>query len=357
MSSLKNISLFHFKNYEQQTFLFEKEVVCLIGKNGVGKTSTLDAIYYLCFTKSYFVSNDSHCIKNGTQGMFIKGQFDDEREVKCIIRENGKKEFSCDEEVYSKLSSHIGKYSCVMIAPDDTQLITEGSELRRKFLDGMIAQIDPVYLQHISSYAKLLVQRNAYLKSCKGEIPVDLTLLKLYNEQLNHHAEPIVMKRKFFVEKLIEEATHIYQVLANDIEEIKIEYDSKLLNDSLLNLLETNLFKDVVTARTNYGIHKDDLAFTMNGMPLKQVASQGQRKSFLFALKLAQYQLLHQYLAQKPILLLDDIFEKLDESRSEKLIQYVKGLHTQLFITDTQKHRVQKECRDFEQDIQFVEIV
>ena len=357
MSSLKNISLFHFKNYEQQSFLFEKEVVCLIGKNGVGKTSILDAIYYLCFTKSYFVSNDLHCIKNGTQGMFIKGVFDDEIEVKCIIRENGKKEFSCDEEVYSKLSSHIGKYSCVIIAPDDTQLITEGSELRRKFLDGIIAQIDPEYLQHISSYAKLLVQRNAYLKSCKGEIPTDLTLLNLYNAQLNNHAEPIVAKRNVFVQKLIEEATAIYQVIANDIEEIKIEYDSKLLQQPLLNLLEINLFKDVITARTNYGIHKDDLVFTMNGMPLKQVASQGQRKSFLFALKLAQYHLINNHQAQKPILLLDDIFEKLDESRSEKLIQYVKGLNTQIFITDTQKHRVQKEFKEFEQDLQFIEIL
>jgi DNA replication and repair protein RecF len=244
-----------------------------------------------------------------------------------------------------------------MIAPDDTQLITEGSELRRKFLDGMIAQIDSVYLQHISSYAKLLVQRNAYLKSCKGGIPVDLTLLKLYNEQLNHHAAPIVVKRNVFVQKLIEEATTIYQVIANDIEEIKIEYDSKLLQQPLLNLLEINLFKDVITARTNYGIHKDDLVFTMNGMPLKQVASQGQRKSFLFALKLAQYHLINNHQAQKPILLLDDIFEKLDESRSEKLIQYVKGLNTQIFITDTQKHRVQKEFKEFEQDLQFIEIL
>ena len=356
MPSLKNISLFHFKNYEQQSFLFEKEIICLIGKNGVGKTTILDAIYYLCFTKSYFVSNDLHCIKHGTQGMFIKGIFDDEIEVKCIIRENGKKEFSCDEEVYAKLSSHIGKYSCVIIAPDDTQLITEGSELRRKFLDGIIAQIDAEYLQHISNYAKILVQRNAYLKSCKGEVPTDLTLMNLYNEQLNHYAEPIAIKRNAFVQKMIVEATNIYNVIANDIEEIEIQYDSKLLHHSLLNLLETNLFKDVVTARTNYGIHKDDLVFTMNGMPLKQVASQGQRKSFLFALKLAQYHLINNYQAQKPILLLDDIFEKLDESRSEKLIQYVTALNTQLFITDTQMHRVQKEFKEFEQNIQFIEV-
>lgn len=356
MSSIKQISLYHFKNYDQQTFSFDNDIVCLIGKNGVGKTSILDAIYYLCFTKSYFVSNDLHCIKNGTKGMFVKGIFEDEIEIKCVIRENNKKEFSCDEEVYTKLSNHIGKYSCVMIAPDDTQLITEGSELRRKFIDGLIAQIDSDYLLNLTLYSKTLLQRNAYLKNCKGVLPTDLSLLNLYNEQLNLYSKPIVEQRIIFTQKLILEAKKIYHEIADDIENIEIDYESKLKENTLLDLLNQNIFKDIVTARTIYGIHKDDIVFKMNGMPLKQVASQGQRKSFLFALKLAQYNLIINNLHQKPMLLLDDIFEKLDIDRSERLIKYVVQLGTQVFITDTHFERVKNGFSLFNNQLQLIEI-
>lgn len=358
MSKVKSISLYHFKNYEQQSFLFEKDIVCLVGQNGVGKTTILDAIYFLCFTKSYFVSNDVHCIKNGTQGMYLKGIFENinDFEIKCIIRENNKKEFYCDDEIYLKLSNHIGKFSCVMIAPDDTELITEGSEFRRKFIDGIIAQIDQEYLLNLTSYNKTLQQRNAYLKQCKGILPQDLSLLHLYNEQLDMYSKNIVLQRVKFIEILKRNCNEIYKLISNDVEFVDVQYETKLIQKSLLDLLNENILKDILSARTNYGIHKDEILFSMNQIPLKQVASQGQRKSFLFGLKLAQYEILKNNLFQNPILLLDDIFEKLDENRSQKLIEYIVNLNTQIFVTDTHFDRVQTSFCKSLNNIQLINI-
>ncbi len=353
---IKQISLIHFKNYKKKQLAFSKRIICIYGQNGSGKTSILDAVHYLCFTKSYFHHADAVCVTKGEQGMRIYGVVKDskEHEVACILRENGKKEFTLDGDAYTQFSKHIGKFPCVFITPDDTELITEGSEARRKFLDAMISQTNAHYLEQLIQYSKCLQQRNALLKQWSAGPEKDFSLLSVYSKKLHELGTFIYETRKKYCEEFIDHVKRIYIFLCDDAEEITMTYSSQLASDPLLDLLDRFIDKDIIMQRTNFGTHKDDLLFTLNGMPLKQAASQGQRKSFLFSLKLAQFELIKKLTGKNPILLLDDIFEKLDEARSRKLIAYLLDEKCQVFITDTHEDRLRDAFEGRQELAEFI---
>jgi DNA replication and repair protein RecF len=353
---LQNISLYQFKNYQERLFTFDKRIVCLTGMNGSGKTTLLDAIYFMCFTKSYFVHSDTMAVSKGKAGMRIAATMCDEQahKVLCVLRETGKKEFSCDEVLYTQFSKHIGRFSCVFIAPDDTDLISEGGEIRRKFLDVLISQTNPNYMSDLIRYNKVLSQRNALLKQWQQLSTEDQSIIELYNQQLHEFGTRIFGVRNDVAAKIAQKANSIYQFLSDEREQVNIQYVSRLADQPLLYLLEHNQFKDILSQRTNYGIHKDDLVFTLNEMPFKQAASQGQRKSFLFGLKLAEYEWIKSHKSHRPLLLLDDIFEKLDTERSQKLIDYIVATNSQVFITDTHSERIERAFANHNELVQMI---
>jgi DNA replication and repair protein RecF len=261
--------------------------------------------------------------------------------ITCILRENLKKEFYFDQEPYTKLSQHIGKIPCVMIAPDDVQIITGSSEERRKLMDSLLSQMHPTYLKHLIQYNKILIQRNSLLKNAAETNYLDTLLLETINEQLIKNGNIIHAYRKELINHYLPEILSLYQHIAGQQDEIHIQYQSQLNQDSFLTLLTQSLPKDQIIQRTNVGIHKDDLIITIQNQPFKQEASQGQRKSLLFAIRLAEWKLIKENKGFSPILLMDDIFEKLDEQRMVQLLDWVShSTDGQVFITDTHKERV-----------------
>ncbi|MEP7259274.1 MAG: DNA replication and repair protein RecF [Flavitalea sp.] len=344
MFQLNSISLVHFKNYKQQAFEFGERIVGICGANGVGKTNLLDAIYYLCFTKSYFGRTDNQNVHSGLAGFRVEGHFElDEMAVKavCIVRETGKKEFLLDDQPYEKFAHHIGKIPCVIIAPDDVRIITEGSEERRRFMDALLSQLDPDYLKRLINYNKILQQRNSYLKSMAESRNIDTSLLDVYDSQLSTDGEFIHEKRNLFLRQWIPEVNIFYRKISGHDDPLEITYESQLLQGPVAELLKRSREKDIYSQRTNTGIHKDDLLMTMKQQPFRNIASQGQRKSLLFALKLAEFSALKENKHFAPLLLLDDVFEKLDEQRMHNLLDWVCMQNEgQLFITDTHPQRI-----------------
>jgi DNA replication and repair protein RecF len=358
MLRIKQISLTGFKNYSQTTFRFDKRIVGICGNNGVGKTNLLDALYYLCFTRSYFTRSDQANVQRGAMGFRLEGHFDNNGEstaVVCILRENGKKEFLTDGQPYEKFSRHIGRFPCVIIAPDDIQIITGGSEERRRFLDALLSQLDPVYLQQLIDYNKVLQQRNGFLKSLGERRQPDKQLLEVYDEQLAATGSFIFKTRRHFLEKLLPLAGSFYTRIAGTEEPLSLVYDSQLLHTPLRQLLRQGLEKDLLLQRTGSGVHKDDIDIRYGDEPFKSQASQGQRKSLLFALKLAEYETLKLAKGWAPILLLDDVFEKLDQHRMHNLLDQVclqdEG---QLFITDTHPERIRREMENIGVEFQLL---
>jgi DNA replication and repair protein RecF len=346
MLRLESISLLQFKNYTDRSFDFSGQIVGICGNNGVGKTNLLDAIHYLCFTKSYFSRLDGNNVQQGKEGFRIEGRFvlqDKPETTTCIFRETGKKEFAVNGRPYDKFSLHIGHYPCVVIAPDDATLITGGSEERRRFLDSLLSQVDPEYLQCLIRYNKVLQQRNSLLRSFVEAGIGDVSLLDVFDEQLIKPGEYIFNKRKEFLVSFLPQAKHLYNEIATQQEEITLLYESQLLKASFTELLQATRQKDYSAQRTTAGIHRDELEITMNNQLFKNIASQGQRKSLLFALKLAEMDVLKKEKNFAPLLLLDDVFEKLDESRISNLLNKVcmenKG---QVFITDTNEVRLRQ---------------
>jgi DNA replication and repair protein RecF len=344
MLRLSSISIVQFKNYSNQSFNFKEKVIGICGKNGVGKTNLLDAIHYLCFTKSFFSRIEAVNVQQGQAGFRLEGDFvlnDKKEKALCIFRETGKKEFSLNENVYEKLSQHIGRYTCVMIAPDDAQLITGGSEERRRFLDALLSQLDAEYLQQLIVYNRVLRQRNSLLSSFAETGDRNFSLLDVLNEQLIKPAEFIFRKRKDFLLEFIPEVIRLYHEIAQKAEDISISFESDLLSSSFGELLKVFLQKDVMAQRTTTGIHKDDLELKMNKQHFKNIASQGQRKSLLFALKLTELNVLKNEKGYAPVLLLDDVFEKLDEERICNLLYKVCVENDgQVVITDTDEQRL-----------------
>ena len=266
--------------------------------------------------------------------------------ITCILRENLKKEFYFDQEPYTKLSLHIGKIPCVMIAPDDVQIITGSSEERRKLMDSLLSQMHPTYLRHLILYNKVLIQRNSLLKNAAESGYIDPVLLETINEQLIENGNIIYTYRKELINKYLPEILSLYLHIAGQKDDIDIQYQSQLYQDSFDNLLNQSLAKDQILQRTNVGIHKDDLGMLINGFPLRKYASQGQQKSYLIALKLAQFDVLSEAKNMKPLLLLDDIFEKLDQERITALMTLVSKQHFgQIFITDSHPERIAEILR------------
>jgi DNA replication and repair protein RecF len=344
MLSLNNISLTQFKNYQHQQFPFTERIVGICGPNGVGKTNLLDAIYYCCFTKSYFTRSDSQNRLHGSAGFRIEGHFTlqgDPLKVVCILRETGRKEFSANDEPYEKLAPHIGKLPCVIIAPDDVQIITGGSEERRRMLDALLCQLDAHYLQQLMDYNKVLQQRNGFLKSMAEKRMTDYSLLDVYDEQLARYGASIYHRRNEFLQEFLPLVSKFYTQIAGQSEPLALTYESQLHDCSFPQLLQRLRQKDCIVQRTSGGIHRDDLNTQLNNQPFKSLASQGQRKSLLFAMKLAEFDTLKLAKQFPPLLLLDDVFEKLDADRMHNLLDHVCMKNAgQVFITDTHPDRI-----------------
>ncbi|MBC7827168.1 MAG: DNA replication and repair protein RecF [Chitinophagaceae bacterium] len=345
MLQLTNISLVQFKNYLQTSFSFNERIIGICGPNGIGKTNLLDGIYYLCFTKSYFSRLDSQNTHAGLEGFRIEGSFqlnNQQEKIVCILRETGRKEFFLNDDLYGKVSHHIGKFPCVIIAPDDVEIITEGGEARRRFLDALLSQLDSSYLQNLMDYNKVLQQRNSYLKSMAETRVQDKNLLEVYNQQLIKYGEFIFRERKNFLKDFLPEVIRFYQQIAQVKEQVELVYESQLQHSSFENLLHQFRDRDLLYQRTHGGVHKDELSMNLNGQAFKSIASQGQRKSLLFALKLAEFETLKSAKNFAPLLLLDDVFEKLDEKRMHNLLDWVCVQNGgQIFITDTHSERIQ----------------
>ena len=360
MLRLQNISVLQFKNYTQQTFNFSEKIIGICGSNGAGKTNLLDAIYYLCFTKSYFTKTDSANVHRGFQGMRIEGNFrknDEAEKVVCILRENNKKEVQRNGEDYNRLSHHIGQFPAVMIAPDDVELVTGNSDVRRRFMDMLLCQLDHRYLQSLIDYSKVLQQRNSLLKAFAEKNYRDNTLLDVLTKQLVAPGEYIFQFRKNFLQQFLPGAAKKYLQIAGTEEPVELDYYSQLQEDGFEKLLGIYLQKDLLLQRTSIGIHKDDIYLQLNGENFKNTASQGQRKSLLFALKLQELEQLKSSKGFSPILLLDDVFEKLDADRMHNLLQQVCVENdSQIFITDTHKERLTEALQKLGTPFQLIEL-
>lgn len=357
------ISLTGYKNYDSKTFRFTKRIIGICGLNGKGKTNLLDAINYLCFTKSYFTKSDVLNIHFGGEGFRLEGELKEKsdagqsQKILCIYRSSLKKEFYLDDVPYEKFSHHIGKFPCVVIAPDDIAMITGGSEERRKFIDTLISQIDTQYLQELIIYSKVLAQRNSFLKSEALKSTFDFSLLDILDMQLVKAGNYIHNVRKEFTQKLFPSIQQFYQNISGNKEMINMEYNSLLNENKFEDLLIASRQRDRLTQRTNAGIHKDDLIFSLNENIFKAIASQGQRKSLLFACKLAEFEILKEVKKSPPILLLDDVFEKLDEKRMKNLLDYVcQKNNGQVFITDTHLSRLAEALSQYENEVQIIEL-
>ena len=362
--SFTKIVLTGYKNYQSQAFNFTHRIVGICGLNGKGKTNLLDAINYLCFTKSYFSKSDMANVYFGAEGFRLEGELEDTTKVEkgnkivCIYRSSLKKEFFLDDVAYVKFSHHIGRFPCVMVAPDDIEMITGGSEERRKYLDTLISQIDPEYLRQLIIYNKVIQQRNSFLKNESLQSSFDTQLLEALDAQLLAPAIYIFQTRQKFTQRLVPLIRKFYNEISGNDEIISVDYCSQLREYDFQKLLMASRQKDIITQRTNAGIHKDDLNFLLNENVFRTTASQGQRKSLLFACTLADFELLLSINKQPPLLLLDDVFEKLDEVRMKNLLDYVcKKNNGQVFITDTHKERLEAALSDFDDEVQIIQLV
>jgi len=358
LNTINKITLLQFRNYSSAVFEFKAPVTCITGPNGSGKTNLLDAVYYLCYTKSYFTAYQQNSVQNGLDGFRVTGMFqkDGKNETICCKWKAGKKEIYNNDVEYEKITDHIGTYSAVMIAPDDTELINDHSELRRKWVDGILGQVDKTYLEKLMRYQRILQQRNAWLKIQAYNPAADNTELEYYNAELAADGTYIHEKRTAFLKEFLPLLNDFYHRLSNGKEVIVVTYNSDLFQKPLSVWMEQNLQYDLRYQRTLRGIHKDDWEFSLAGMQLKQFGSQGQKKSFLFALKLAQYAYLSKALGHLPILLLDDIFEKLDQGRMEALLRIIRGEgFGQVILTDTHPERI-REAFGKTEEIGFINL-
>lgn len=344
--SLNSIQLLQFRNYPSARFSFGGRVTGICGKNGVGKTNLLDAIYYSCFTRSYFSRSDLQLVQQGSQGFRLDAELQcrgEEHRFSAILRETGKKELNLNGEPLSRSSQYIGRFPVVMVCPDDTLLITGTSEERRRFMDVLFAQLDPQYLRELSRYTKLITQRNSYLKQAAETGQFDGSLLDVYDTQMAEAGEYVYKVRKAGLAELLPLIQKQYEQIAGRSEGLQSQYQSPLSDTSFLSLLRANREKDRLLQRTRTGIHRDEIDWTLGGQPFRQVSSQGQRKSLLFACKLSEFELLKKAKGFPPLLLLDDVFEKLDEERMHNLLETVCVQNTgQVFITDTHEERISR---------------
>ena len=347
---LKHIDLINFKNYEAIDLEFSKNINCFVGNNGVGKTNLLDAIYYLSFCKSYFNVNDSQNILHNhdfftISGLFYKNENSPDTVI-CNQKLNHRKIVKLNKKECDRLSDHIGLFPVVMVSPYDADLIYGGSEERRRFIDSFISQFDRVYLDNLINYNKALFQRNKLLKIFFENRHYDAEVIEIWDNQLNNLGRKIFEKRQDFIKDFLPYFNDYYNLISEQKEYVELRYESQLQVEDLQQLLVKNLHKDRVVQYTTQGIHKDDLDFLIMGYPLKKFGSQGQQKSYTIAIKLAQFKYISNMKSLKPILLFDDIFDKLDDHRVGQLIKLASDdTFGQVFITDTQQERMIENLR------------
>ena len=358
---LNSIQLINFKNYSDSVFEFSEGVNCIVGLNGVGKTNLLDAIHYLSMTKSYFNSVDMLSIRHDEDFFAIHGSFVVEEaeginKVSCIQQKEKRKIVRINQKEYDRLADHIGSYPSVMISPYDTDYINGNADVRRKYFDSTLSQFDKLYLENLIRYNKILQHRNALLKHFAEKHFFNEQETSIWNDRLVECGVKIFETRKKFLEDFLPVFNRFFAIITPN-EEVSIEYKSQLYEDDFQHLLNKHRQQDFLAQHSTVGIHKDDFLFTMNGFSVKKFCSQGQQKSFLVVLKLAQYEYIKQIKGKKPLLLLDDVFDKLDQKRIEQLIGLVASKHFgQVFITDTHKERTLELFKDTAIDYLLVEI-
>lgn len=356
---LENLHLINFKNYEEAEIQLSDGINCFVGNNGAGKTNILDAVHYLSICKSYMNVIDKQNIRFDQPFFSIQGQWhkDDAKiAIHCAVKVGSKKVFKRNKKEYERLADHIGQFPAVMISPYDRDLISEGSELRRKWMDGIISQFDRRYLDSIQKYAKVVAQRNALLKNMAEHRMFDRESIEVWDHQMIELGLDIFAKRESFLDEFIPIFQKHYDAIGHADEEVHLVYKSQLSEAPFADLLKQYEKKDAYTRYSNVGIHRDDLVFQIKGHPVKKFGSQGQQKSFIIALRLAQYEWLKSHLNTQPVLLLDDIFDKLDHTRVERLMKLVSDqFFGQVLVTDTDIERVEKifsesnlECKVFQ---------
>jgi DNA replication and repair protein RecF len=354
---LQTISLLNFKNFEEVELSFSSRINCFVGNNGVGKTNMLDAIHYLCLCKSYFNPVDTQNIKHNCEFSIIQGSFaanEKTDEIYCSIHRNRNKVFRRNKKEYDRLANHIGLYPVVMISPEDSSLIMEGSEERRRFLNSVISQYDKAYLEDMIAYNKILSQRNKLLKDFQGIQNYDEDMLGVYDNQMLLPAKRIYNRRTEYVQRMIPVFKKYYQFIAPGIEDVDLQYQSQLEGNDLAILLTDSRQKDQILQYTTVGIHKDDILLKLNGYPMKRTGSQGQQKTFLVTLKLAQFDFIKEMNKAMPLLLLDDVFDKFDESRVRQIIKLVSNDHFgQIFITHTDEDKMKSILEEMDTDFRL----
>lgn len=339
---LNHLSILNYKNIAQADLTFSPGINCFLGSNGEGKTNVIDSIYFLSFTKSATNSVDSLNIRHGEEMMMLKGEYEIEgvRElISCGLKFGQKKQFRRGDKAYKRMSEHIGLLPLILVSPNDQELILGGSEQRRRFLDSVITQYSPVHLQMLQRYNKALQQRNSLLKH-EGEIPLEL--LDAYESVMAETGELIFKERETFIKDFIPYFQQYYNKISSNKEEVGINYQSHCQRGPLLDVIRKDRHKDLAVGYSLHGIHKDDIEMTLNGYPIKKEGSQGQSKSYLISLKLAQFNFLKQTGSHtKPLLLLDDIFDKLDAERVGNIVKLVSEEDFgQIFITDTNRENL-----------------
>ncbi len=360
MMVINKFSLINFKSHSEKTLDFSPKINCFVGNNGTGKTNILDALHYVSVGKSFLGNSDFSNIKTDEDFFSVEALIQNEKKediIKILQQKNSKKIIKKNDKTYDRIADHIGYLPSVMISPYDSNLISDSGESRRKFLDAMISQTDSEYLFDLIQYQKTIQQRNALLKYFAKNRTFDKDSLEIYDEPITHFGTKIFEKRKNFNEKLNPIVQHFYEIISGGKEQVSVIYESHLLENKFSYLLTENIEKDRILTYTSKGIHKDDLVFEMNGMLIKKIGSQGQQKSFLIALKLAQINRIKELTRKSPILLLDDIFDKLDDSRVSQLIELVnKENFGQIFITDTHKERTENVVKRIHEDSKIFEI-
>ena len=347
---IRNLNVVNYKNLIQADLLFSSKLNCFIGNNGVGKTNLLDCLYYLSFCKSCFNLPDSQNVRHNEDFFVIQGKYDysgEPEDIYCGFKSNHKKIFRRNKKEYERLSDHIGLVPLVMISPADSILIQGGSEERRRFMDSVISQYDRQYLDWLIKYNRALLQRNNLLKFFAANHQFDADSLEVWNEQLIFTGEKIFNKRVEFLESLLPVFQKYYDFICQGNEKVRLEYQSQLKDQDFRKLLADSVSKDTVLQYTTVGIHKDDLELKIDDNPIKKLGSQGQNKTYLISLKFAQFDFIRSVNKAKPILLLDDIFDKLDSSRVGQIVKLVSDSNFgQIFITDTNREHLDGIIRE-----------
>lgn len=355
---LQRLSLVNFKSIAEAELSFCPGINCFVGNNGVGKTNLLDAIHYLCLCKSYFNPVDTQNIRHNAEFSVIQGMFlseGREDEVYCGIHHNRNKVFKRNKKEYDKLAHHIGLFPVVMISPEDSALITEGSEERRKFLNSVISQYDKAYLEDMILYNKVLAQRNRLLKEAFQSFTEEM--LRVYDDQMTAPAKRIFDRRNDYTGRMVPVFRKYYHAIAPATEDVELEYHSQLHERDFTELLSSAREKDRFMQYTTQGIHKDDLTLKLNGHPMKKTGSQGQQKTFLVTLKLAMYDFIRQRNQVAPLLLLDDVFDKFDETRVRHIIRLVSDSgFGQIFITHTDEHKMKSILEEMQAEYRLFRI-